>query len=135
MSETRNRLQDALDGFIRTGEIDPAYFTDDFELHQASSIIDTAGVFRGPEAALDALQELRGSFEDLVFAAENFIEAPGGEVVVFVRVSGRGRGSMVEIDNRIAWVLTYRGDAIARMAVYEERRDALAAVGLNEMSS
>ena len=135
MSDTRKRLEQALDAFIRTGQIDPTYFTDDFELHQASSIIDTAGVFRGRGAAREALRELRGSFEGLVFEPEEFIEAPGGEVVVFIRVSGRGRGSMVEIDNRIAWVLTYREDAIARMVIYEERREALEALGLDAASS
>ena len=40
------------------------------------------------------------------------------------------RGSEMEIENRIAWVLTFRDNRLARVVIYEERADALAAVGL-----
>ncbi len=41
------------------------------------------------------------AFEVLSLEAEKVIEAPDGEVVVFVRVRGRGRGSRMEVDNLI----------------------------------
>jgi ketosteroid isomerase-like protein len=74
---------------------------------RTSSIVDTAGVFHGRDALRDALRELQEAFEELSFEAEKFIEAPDGEVVVFIRARGRGRGSRVEIDNRIAHLWTY----------------------------
>ena len=43
---------------------------------------------------------------------------------------GRGRGSGVEMDNRIAWVWTYRDDKVVRVVGYEEPAEALEAVGL-----
>ena len=75
-------------------------------------------------------QELAESFEDLSFEPEKYLEAPGGEIVVFIRARGRGRGSGVEIDNRIAWVWTYRDDKAVRAVMYEDRAEALEAVGL-----
>ena len=114
------------------GEFDVDSFADDFELHQASSIIDTAGVFHGRSALRDVMRELQEAFDELSFEAERIIEAPGGEVVVFIRARGRGRGSGVEIDNRIAHVWSYRDGKAVRCVVYEEQADALEAVGVSE---
>jgi len=130
--ENAERLREAFDAFNERGEIVVEHLASDFEMHQASSIIDTAGVFRGPNALRESLEELQGSFEDLRFEPEEFHEAPGGELVVFIRVLGQGRGSQLQVDNRIAWVVTFRGDETARVVVYEEPNDALAAVGLRE---
>jgi ketosteroid isomerase-like protein len=130
--EIVDRLRAGLDRFNRTGEIEVGFLAPDFEMHQASSIVDTAGVFHGPDALRDSLRELEESFDDLSFQAERFIEAPGGEVVVFIHSRGRGRGSGLEIDNHIAWVWTFRGDQAVRLAVYEEQAEALEAAGLSE---
>lgn len=99
-------------------------------MHQASSIIDTAGVFHAPEAFQQSLDELNESFVDLVFETEDLLEAPGGEIVALIHTRGRGRGSGVEIDNRVAWVWAFRDAKAVRMTVYEEPEDTLAAVGL-----
>jgi ketosteroid isomerase-like protein len=128
--ENLKRLRNGLMAFNRGDEAASDLLAPDFELHQASSIIDTAGVFRGPDALRDSLLELRESFEQLSFEPERFIEAPGGEVVVLVHARGRGRGSGLEIDNHIAWVWTFRDDKAVRLVVYEEPAEALEAVGL-----
>jgi ketosteroid isomerase-like protein len=125
-----DRFRIGLDAFNRTGEIPVGFLDPEFELHQASSIVDTAGVFRGPAAFRESLDELNESFENLTFEAERFLEAPGGEIVVLVHARARGRSSGMEIDNHIAWVWTFRGDRAVRMVVYEEPDDALQAVGL-----
>ena len=124
-----NRLRTDLDAFNRTGEINIDRLAPDFEMHQAASVIDTAGAFRGRGALQQSLGELQGAFEGLRFEAEKFFEAAGGEIVVFMRVRGRGVGSGVEIDNRIAWVWTFRGDEAIRLVVYEEQAEAVEAVG------
>ena len=51
---------------------------------------------------------------------------------MFIRARGRGRGSGAELDNRIAQVWTIRDDKAIRLVAYEERADALKAVGLSE---
>jgi ketosteroid isomerase-like protein len=89
--ENIERIRAGFEAFNRTGEITVDHLAPDFELQQASSIVDTAGVFRGPDAFQDMLQELQGAFEELTFEAEEFIEAPGGDIVVFIHARGRGR--------------------------------------------
>ncbi len=132
-AENLDRLRAALDRFARTGEIASAEVAPDFELRQASSIIDSAGTFRGPEAFRAVLGELEESFESLRFEPQRFLEAPGGEVVVRVRVLGRGVGSGIEIDNHIAWVFRFDADgAIWRLEVFEEPAEAMRSVGLSE---
>jgi len=117
--------------FEQTGEIQSGFISPDFELHQSSSIVDTAGVFRGENAFRESLAELSESFEDMVFKAEDVLEAPGGEIVVLIHTHGRGRGSGIEIDNHIAWVWTFRGGRAVRMTIFEDPEEALAAVGLS----
>jgi ketosteroid isomerase-like protein len=129
-SDRVERLRASLEEFSRTGKIPADYFAPDFELHQASSIVDTDGVFRGPSASQASLNELGGSFEDLRFEPERILEAPGGELVVLVHARARGRASGLELDNHIAWVWTFKEGKAARMVVYEEQADALEAVGL-----
>ena len=129
--ETIDRLRANLEAFNRTGELDVEDLDPSFELHQASSIIDTAGVFRGREALRDALRELQEAFEGLSFEGERFVEAPSGEIVVVIHVRGRGRGSGMEIDNRIAHVWTYREGKAVRLVVYEDPTEALEALGIN----
>jgi ketosteroid isomerase-like protein len=124
------RLRAAYETFNRTGEIVVDHLAADFEMQQASSIIDSAGVFHGPNAFRGVLRELEEAFEDFTAEAEGFIEAPTGEIVVLVHVLGRGRGSGAEMDNRIAHVWTFRDDTAVRMVAYEEQADALAAVGV-----
>jgi ketosteroid isomerase-like protein len=132
LSRNIERLRAGIEAFNRTSELDISYLAHDFEMHQASSIIDTEGVFFGPDALQGALKELRESFEDLSYEAEQFLETPDGRVLVLIRARARGRGSGVEIDDRIAWVWTFRDDKAVRLDVYEEREEALKAVGLKK---
>jgi ketosteroid isomerase-like protein len=129
-SELADRLRAGLEEFNRTGVIPRGFYAPDFELHQASSIVDTQGVFRGADAATESLTELTDSFADLTFEPEEILEAPGGELVVLIHTRGRGRASGMVIDNHIAWVWTFRDGLAIRMVVYEDQREALAAVGI-----
>ena len=133
--ENIDRLRAGYKAFGRSGEAEPDFFASDFELRQASSIIDTAGVFRGKDAVRDVMRELEESFEELSQETEGVIEAPGGEIVVLIHIRGRGRGSRVEIDNHIAHVWTLREDKAVRMVVYEEQVEALKDLGLSEQDA
>jgi len=129
--EMIDRLRAAYETFSR-GEAANDLLAHDFRLHQASSVVDTAGAFEGPDAIRDVVGELEESFENLSFEAEKLIEAQSGQIVVVVHVQGRGRGSGMEIDNRIAHVWTFRDDKAIRNVAYEEPADALKAVGMEE---
>ena len=130
--ESLERIRAALESYARTGELPVGELAPDFELHQASSIVDTAGVFHGPEGLRESLRELEGSFDELTFEPERYVQAPGGEVVVLIHARGRGRGSGLTIDNHIAWVWSFRHGQAVRLVVYEDPAEALEAVGLSE---
>jgi ketosteroid isomerase-like protein len=130
VSQNIERLRAGIEAFNRTGQIDLSFVAPNFEMHQASSIIDTTGVFYGRDALQFALSELEESFENFSYEAEQFLETSDGKVLVLIRARARGRGSGVGIDNRIAWVWTFRDDKAVRLDVYEERDEALEAVGL-----
>src|SRR5215208_3222809 len=115
MSERIDRLRAGLEEFNRTGRIPTELYHSDFELHQASSIVDTAGVFHGPGAPQASLHELSESFDDMTFEPERILEAPGGEVVVLIHARARGRASGLELDNHIAWVWTFRDAKAVRL--------------------
>ena len=131
MSERIERLRAGIEEFNRTGKVPTEFYAPDFELHQSSSIVDTAGVFHGPGASQASLDELSESFEDMTFEPEGFLEAPGGEIVVLIHTTGRGRASGIELDNHIAWVWAFQGGKATRLVIYEEQADALEAVGLS----
>jgi ketosteroid isomerase-like protein len=61
--------------------------------------------------------------------AEDLIDA-GDQVVAFVRVHGRGKGSGAAVDARIAQVWTIRGKRATRLEYYGDRTEALNAVGM-----
>jgi ketosteroid isomerase-like protein len=61
--------------------------------------------------------------------AERLIDA-GDNVVAFVRVHGRGRGSGVEVGTRIAQLWTIQEGKAIRLVYYGDRDEALEAAGL-----
>jgi len=117
---------------LSRGTIDVELIGADFELVQASSIIDSAGIFRGRDAVQEAIQEVRGSFDDLTFTPEEIIDAEDGQLLVLVHARGRGRGSGMVVDDHIAHLWTFREGKAVRLVIYEEPSEALKAVGLEE---
>jgi ketosteroid isomerase-like protein len=68
----------------------------------------------------------------LRFEAESIKAAGTDRVLVFVRVRGVGSGSGVEIEGRLAHLITIRENRLARTEVYTDRDKALKAAGLGE---
>jgi ketosteroid isomerase-like protein len=126
--ETASRLRAGYE-LLSRGTIDVELLAADFELVQASSIIDSAGVFRGRDAVREAIAEVQGSFDELEFAPEEIIDVGHGQLLVLVHVDGRGRASGLAVDDHIAHLWTFRDDKAVRLVIYEEQADALKAVG------
>ena len=77
------------------------------------------------------LEDQNEAFEDFRVEAEE-LKVRGDQVLAFIRVSGRGRGSGVEFDIRAANLWTFRGGRLIRGQVFPEREKALEAAGLSE---
>jgi ketosteroid isomerase-like protein len=100
-----------------------------FKWDNSRSISDQGGVY-----TLDEVRRFWGEFEatwdSFRIEIDEFIDVEEHVVTPFTgHVSGRGG---IEIVARGAWVWTIRDGAIARVCLYQERRQALEAVGLSE---
>jgi ketosteroid isomerase-like protein len=66
------------------------------------------------------------------FEPERFFEVDDERVLAFVRVSATGQQSGAQVDTRVAHEFTIRAGQVVRFKVYENRDQALEAVGLAE---
>ena len=112
-----------------------AFFKDlapGFEMDLSRAVGPWRGVF-----GLDQLRGFLGEFaeywESVRIEPQEFIEA-GDLVVVPWAMHGRGRDG-IELVARATFVFTIRNGAIERVTMYQERQDALEAVGLSEQDA
>jgi ketosteroid isomerase-like protein len=85
----------------------------------------------GPAAVQDLWKRWDSEWEDLETVAEEILDA-GDNVVVAMRYRGRGRGSGVEVNDRLFEVHTFRDGECVRKVDFAERSQALKAAGLSE---
>jgi ketosteroid isomerase-like protein len=124
-------VQRAIDALNR-GDIDAAMRLGDPEVEvdwsRSRGLIP--GIHRGHEAARAFWSNLYGAFESVIVLPEEFIEH-GQHVLVPNRTRFRGREG-IEVDTRSTVVVTLRNDRILRWQLFQEKEDALEAVGLEE---
>src|SRR4051794_9774664 len=63
---------------------------------------------------------------------EDFVSVPDGRVITLAWQRGRGRHSGLPMDMKWAMLATFRNGKIVRIENYDDRADALEAVGLSE---
>ncbi len=127
------QLRAGYEALAQTGEwpTEPAPLGAEFELHQ-DPVLDNAKVFRGPGAPAALIALTAESLAEPAVRAERFIEAPAGEIVVIVRVSGHGRASGIAIDRQQAHIWRFEGQNARELTVHGSSEDALRALGLHE---
>ena len=103
-----------------------------FELDFSRSDGPFAGVF-GLDQIRRAWEEFREAWESARLEPHEFIEA-GDLVVVPLTQHGKGREG-IELTARLTFVWTIRNGAIERITLYQEREEALEAVGLSEQDA
>ncbi len=102
----------------------------DVELDWSASRGLQAGVYRGWEEVRGFYDNYLGTFENVKLEPERFIEA-GNSVVVPNSAQVRGRDG-IETTAHSALVFEVRGGRIARICLYQETGEALAAAGVRE---
>src|SRR3954471_3872289 len=125
MSRENVETLQAVYAAFNAGEgIDMDLLTHDVEFTQPeigeSAYYGRDGVDRG-------VNELLGVFENVQAVPHEFFDA-GEQVVVFVRLSGRARGSGVPVDSDLAHVFRFRGGLVDQWHTYADRDEALKAV-------
>ena len=91
-----------------------------------------AGVWRGPDGVRRAIAEWIGTWDDYSLEIRDYVEIPDGRVLVLWTERGRGKGSGIPIEHDGGYVVTLREGEIARIHMYNDAGEALAAVGLPE---
>ena len=90
-----------------------------------------SGGYAGHAGVRDYFAEVAHIWEELRPYAEN-IEVIGNDVVVLGGCAVRGKGSKVEDDSAMAWVITVRNGKITSHRGYRTSAEALRAAGLSE---
>jgi ketosteroid isomerase-like protein len=115
-----------------TKRVNVANLTSDDVLIQPGAEVGAEGVFLGPEGFVRGLQVLTDTWDDFHVLPEELIDPGGDQIVVFARLRGRAHASGIPLDEPVAHIFTFRDGQIARLQVYEDRDEALDAVGLSE---
>ena len=94
------------------------------------SVGPTASIYRGPDEILGFWEEFTDNFEDITLEIEEMVEAEELLVAGMLSVM-RGRGG-IEVSARNGWVVTFRGDKLSRLEMFQGLPEALEAAGLSE---
>lgn len=108
-----------------------ALFAEDAELAGGGGLGVTGtaeGTRSGPGGFISAVEEVLDAFDDYSVQAEEYLDA-GDAVVVEVLISGRGRGSGMEIETRLAHLWVLRDGMLIRGEVYRTTEEAVGAAG------
>jgi ketosteroid isomerase-like protein len=85
------------------------------------------GRFEGRDAIRGYLEDLWGSYDELVFALEELHEVADGVAVCGLVATGRPRGTSAEVHLRYAMVVTHVDGVIVRVSDYVTVEEARAA--------
>jgi ketosteroid isomerase-like protein len=90
------------------------------------------GMYHGREGVRAFYDEWFGAWDELTIQIERFIDAGDDDVLVVVRMTGRGRATGVSVAIRSADVYTVRDGKVVRQVGYPDAAEAFKAVGLAE---
>jgi uncharacterized protein len=130
MSQENVELIRTLVGHAQAGKWDAAIalIGDDVEL-DATRFPD-GDVYHGRNDYAAFFRRWFGSWDELSIEVERFIDA-GDQVLVFLTISGRGKGSGVAVKRDFADVWTVRDGKVVRLVGYLDRSKGLEAVGIS----
>jgi ketosteroid isomerase-like protein len=95
--------------------------------------VEEHATFRGPEAVAQYVERWLEAWDTFSGEAEEVESTPAEDgALIAVRFRGMGKGSGVEIDDRLFWVYELRGGRLYRISEYTDRAEALEAAGLSE---
>jgi ketosteroid isomerase-like protein len=108
-----------------------ALWTEEGEF-QSTFAASEGRVFRGPQLFRDYFDTVDEAFDDMRVEVEEVTDVGEDRLVVVLRVSGRGKGSGVNVEQHNGQVWTFVDGKVARIDSYMDRTDAFEAVGLLE---
>ena len=123
---------------LNSGDVEAALalFDPDVEVEMAEepgevALLDLRKTYRGVEGFLEFLAQVAEVWGEFRWEPEEFFDA-GDDVLVFIRLTAKGRGSGALIDRPIAHLCTIRAGKLIRHETFWSRDGALEAAGLSE---
>jgi ketosteroid isomerase-like protein len=104
------------------------YWHPDIEWRAVEGAVDDIGVLRGRDAMHRYYGDWLEMVQDMQVEVEKIVHDAGETLVVVLRTSGHGRGSIVPIHGRYTVVYTIRDGLIVRGREYETPEQAMAAL-------
>jgi ketosteroid isomerase-like protein len=98
----------------------------DFEFHH----VWDGRVFKGFEGTMEWISDTRETWAEYSQEVEEIAELGEDDVLVVVRISGRGGGSGVPVAQELAVVWTFEGDKAVQARSFTSRQEALEAAGV-----
>jgi ketosteroid isomerase-like protein len=108
-------------------EVDAAAVDPDAEVHSAM----TRATYRGYGGIKDWMAEIDDQFDSWQLTVEEMRDLSDDRVLALGMVHFRGRGSGVEFDQPIGWIIAFAGPRITEMRIFPEHAKALEAAGLS----
>jgi ketosteroid isomerase-like protein len=105
------------------------YASPDLEWH-TDARLPNAGIYRGQEAVRRFHEDQSAPFEQTDIVLEQAFEN-GDQVVAFVRVSRRPRGSTAVMEHLVGHLWTIRDGKAVRCQAFAKREEALTAAGIS----
>ena len=116
MSARRSEFEELLDPDVRL---------------DLSERVFNPGVFDGYDGIMRWRAEIGEVWESYRSEPEEFLD-DGDVVVVFTHEYGRGKGSGLEVEQRLALLCRLSGDRVSEIRLYRDREQALSDSGLVE---
>jgi SnoaL-like protein len=101
------------------------------ELHRAQVFLDVSGIFHGHDGYLEVWRRVLQSFPDFRLDPQELLDL-GERVLLTSKLSGHGAGSGMSISQPLFQVFTLRRGWVVRQEDFQDRAEALEAVGLRE---
>ncbi|MGI8460563.1 MAG: nuclear transport factor 2 family protein [Solirubrobacterales bacterium] len=108
-----------------------SFISDNFVFHSIFAASE-GRVFKGHSGLREYFEALEGSFDELELPVDEAIDAGAEQVVLVVRVRGRGKASGVPVEHRFGQVWTVTHGAIREIVSYPEPDEALGAAGMRD---
>jgi SnoaL-like protein len=113
----------------RPGEMEERWH-EDLVIQQSPEFLDTEGTFEG-YGGLEAMnRELLESWQGMVWEPQQVEPLGGDRYLVRVKVSGRGRGSGIEMERELGHIVTLRDGRAARLDTHLSMNAAREAAGI-----
>jgi ketosteroid isomerase-like protein len=114
-------------------ELSLSYLDPDIEFSQPAEE-PGGGTYHGHQGVVQAFARWAGTWEDYRVEVEELTDL-GDQVLARTRHQGRGKGSGVEVEQRIFQLWSLRNDKVVRARMYYHEAEALEAAGHRESDS